>query len=177
MRSILPRGSRETRSMRDAEDGPNLPGFGVGMAGIWLVFLFYPIEDAWTSGGAVRLVGIPLTIAFALAYLWHWQASSQFSWGRDLPPNRRQRRGILLRYGLLVALVVACTLVIGQSAVSTWVFLAVSGLWTFPFPRGIVLALAMAGGYFIAARTVPGWEAAGWSSAFSPVMALTSSSP
>jgi two-component system sensor histidine kinase DesK len=72
-------------------------------------------------------------------------------------PEGRRWPGVL-RYLAMFAAAMGATLVVGQSATATWVFLAVSGMWTFGGWLPYVLAAGLAGGYELLAYRLDSWE-------------------
>lgn len=140
---------------------PDLPFTAVLFAGIWLVYLIEPIVAAWqVRESAAGVVGLVSTLGFAGVYMWHFIASRAFAWG-DTKGERTVAEGAALRYlryALLVSLAVVSTLAVGQKGTTTWVFVAVAGLWTFGFAWGFGVALVIAVVYELLAYHVDGWS-------------------
>lgn len=129
-------------------------------AGIWLVFLAEPLAAAWAARSSARgVAGIVVTVAFAVAYLWHFHESRGYIFGGSTlteahwTPARRT-----FRYAVVLALTIADTLLVGQAGTSTWVFLAVCGLWTMPMRWAFPVGFALAGTYEGVVRLVDGWS-------------------
>lgn len=130
------------------------------LALVWLVYLAEPVVAAWQARGTTRgLVGLVAVVLFAAVYYWQFAVGRPF---RLALLDGRQERALpaaqLVRYVLLVVLVVVATVTIGQRATSTWVFLAVVGLFTFRgwVPYAITAVLVVL--YEVLAYTLPSWE-------------------
>ncbi len=128
-----------------------------------LLSLVY-LARAWLAGWQARdtvhgALGLAAVIVFTALYVWHLVASRplRLAWieGYDGP---RAPWPVLLRYAGLVALTVLATVLLGQSGAVTWVFLAMSGLWTFrgALPYGI--AAGLIGLYEVLARRLETWQ-------------------
>ncbi|HET8600477.1 MAG TPA: histidine kinase [Segeticoccus sp.] len=140
---------------------------GVFYAGIWLFYLLQPIGDAWAVRGTWRGdVGIASTVLFAVVYLLHFMAlRDRFGrrrQGRDLSNTSLQwngwSRADLPRYLVLVALAALSAGTVGESGTATWVFLAVTGLWTFSMGIAFVLAGLLIVVYELLVWQLPGWQ-------------------
>ncbi|CCH76702.1 putative two-component system sensor kinase [Nostocoides japonicum T1-X7] len=140
---------------------PEWPYTAIFFTSIWLVYLLDPIKAAWelrhTTAG---VVGIVTTVAFAVVYMWHFMVSRRFAWGVDpgQPVDGGSSVRRYLRYALLAALALSSTLAVGQEGTTTWVFVAVAGLWTFGFIVGVAVSAAIAVAYEICIYHVPGWH-------------------
>ncbi len=129
------------------------------VAGIWLVFLVRPVQEAWAATGVRKYLGTTVILAFAICYLWHFQRSRRFAWSGHCPPASSGRGGRLARWGLLLVLAVVSTLLTGQDAAGTMsVFLGVAALWTFRMPVALPVAAVLATGYYVATLKVSGWQ-------------------
>jgi two-component system sensor histidine kinase DesK len=133
------------------------PGrLGVLFAGVWLVFLLQPVEDAWARRGSVAgWVGMLALVGFAVVY----EASF-------VVVRRRRMRGepdhgstqAALFLGVMTALSVVVCLAIGQSGTATAVYIAVSVVMWLPgrVALGVVTVIALATD--VLGRVVPGWD-------------------
>ncbi len=150
---------RLLRDGRNGDPASDIPFVTLFFAGIWLVYLFDPIARAWELRHSTRgVVGLLAVLAFAVVYLWHFYRARAYSWGRFEPGGRVDSRGWrLVRYAAHAALSVTAILAIGQRGTTTWVFLAVAGLWTFSMPVAFGLAAALAASYEVLAYHLGGW--------------------
>ncbi|WP_203230234.1 sensor histidine kinase [Segeticoccus rhizosphaerae] len=110
-------------------------------AGIWLVFLIQPVQSAWAAEHPLqRILGVLSTVAFAAVYLLYFlHAHRGWSWGE---PRRPSTAGVI-NYTVLALLAVACTVTVGQPGSTTWVFLAVTGMWTFQRRTAWLVAIGL----------------------------------
>ncbi|TWP34045.1 sensor histidine kinase [Leekyejoonella antrihumi] len=133
--------------------------FGNVMVAIWLVFLLQPLGVAWGMRGEVRgWAGMGAVVAFAAAYLWHFSSSGSIAFAPEVELSRAKRRAVLPRYGVVLVLAGLSTALVGQSGTTAWVFLAVSGLWTWSFRPAVVVSLVLTGLYQVFELTLPGWQ-------------------
>lgn len=126
---------------------------------IWVVYLLEPLVTAWRTTGADRVAGVGLLVMFVVVYVWHYVVSPLPGVSRSgvtTPEGGPWPRA--LRFALLAALSAGCVLVIGQTATATWVFVAVSAMWTFGGWVPYVIAVGLAVLYEVLAHRVPGWE-------------------
>jgi two-component system sensor histidine kinase DesK len=80
-------------------------------------------------------------------------------WGNRTPVNRWYASRAGLAYWAGLALLAGLAVVaIGQEGASTWVFLAVAGLWTFRVPIGLAIGAALVGIYELLSFHVAGWN-------------------
>ncbi len=121
--------------------------FGVVLVGVWLVYLADPVVRAWQNrdeaSGEVALLAL---VGFALLYLLHFWWQRDLSWGARPTAGgpRWVSSGVsFLRWCALAALAAVATSLVGQDAATTWVFLAVAGLWTFRVPVGHVVSVLL----------------------------------
>lgn len=135
--------------------------FGLVFAGIWLVFLSDAFSAAWRHRlelrGDAALVVLVLFVALYIAHFAHLRESV---WGESTPAPHRwfvTRTGVAGWLGLAV-LAGLSTITVGQEGASTWVFLAVSGLWTFRLRLGLVLGVALVLLYEFLTFHVDGWS-------------------
>jgi two-component system, NarL family, sensor histidine kinase DesK len=134
---------------------------GFLMAGVWLVFLSDAFTQAWRQRETVRGdSGLMVLLAFAVLYLLHFTHLRAAVWGSRGPIPTRwyvTRTGVFAWAGL--ALLAAFAVVfVGQEGASTWVFLAVSGLWTFRVPIGLGVGVALVALYEFLTFHLNGWD-------------------
>lgn len=143
------------------------------VAGIWLVYLAEPMRKAWSQHNTVKgVVGLASMAGFAVVYLVHfhsWRASAIADNAEAVgdvrsalaavDPSARPAvpRAAVTRYVLLGSLALTASVTTGESALATWVFLAVAGVFTFRLPIAVAVGLAIAVGLLAATRVVPGW--------------------
>lgn len=144
---------------------PDWPYMAVFFSAIWLVYLLEPVSAAWRlRDSPAGVVGLVSTVLFAVVYMWHFIASRRFAWGalddEDTPDRSvHSSAGMrFLRYALLVGLAVASTIAVGQAGTTTWVFVAVAGLWTFGFVIGVVVSVGIAVAYELLAYHLASWD-------------------
>ncbi len=129
--------------------------WGVLIAGIWLIWLFAPIESAWQLGNTgARWVGIVGTLAFSVSYL------VIFGWVRE----RRMQPELVVPVRVAAAWLLALTalgttvvVAVGQEGLATVVYVAISVVILLPVRLAVPLVVALAGGTEILSRTVDGW--------------------
>ena len=133
---------------------------GLVFAGIWLVFLSDAFSAAWQHRlelrGDTALVVLSL---FVILYVAHFTHLRESVWGESTPAQHRwfvTRTGVAGWFGLAV-LAALSTITVGQEGASTWVFLAVSGLWTFRLRIGLAFGLALVLLYELLTFHVDGW--------------------
>lgn len=150
-------------TVTDADD-QGWPGRALGLflAGIWLVFLSDAFTAAWRERESVRGdAALATLVAFVVLYLLHFTHLRTSVWGGRGAVQTGSwylTRIGLACWGGLVVLAALATLTIGQEGASTWVFLAVSGLWTFRIQVGVVLGLALVILYELLTLHVTGWK-------------------
>jgi two-component system sensor histidine kinase DesK len=129
---------------------------GVLYAGVWLFFHIEPVQDAWAlTDPPRRWGGVAATVAFAAVYLSHFVANRR-DFGLSL--GRQRRATHLVRYAALVLLAAASVVCVGEAGTNTWVFLAVSGLWTWSMRTAYVFAAGLVGLTQVLAWQLPGWD-------------------
>ncbi len=134
-------------------------GFGQVMVAIWLVFLLEPLHTAWSLSDRVRgWAGIVVLIAFAVAYLRHFYNSGVRAFAPHVELCAARRRMVWPGYLIVFALAVLATVLIGQDGTTTWVFLGVSGLWTWRIWQSWVVGLLLAAAYVGLEYQLPGWS-------------------
>ncbi len=145
----------------EREPGPFSGLFGVFLVGIWLVYLADPVVRAWhnrdETPGDLALVSL---VAFAVLYLLHFWWQRRTTWGTRPAGGSRivTSRLSLLRWLGLAVLAAVATAVVGQDAATTWVFLAVAGLWTFRVPVGHLVSVLLVVLYEVLSLHITTWH-------------------
>ncbi len=126
---------------------------GTFFGGVWLVFLWGTVRDAWlirgTLAGQVALVALALFVA---AYLWLFAHIRTLGWAGAPTPAA----GWVLLVGMVVlSLVVMVTL--GQDGTATLAFVVAAAMQVLPQRAGLVCVGVVALGHELAGRLVPGW--------------------
>ncbi len=127
---------------------------------IWLVYLAPAFTAGWTARGTLEgAVGLAAVTAFAVLYVWHFVRSRglRLAWMEDQGPLDVPW-SVPARYVGLVALVALATVTLGQGGTATWVFLAVSGLWTFRRWVPYALTAGIVVLYEVLAHQLPTWK-------------------
>ena len=134
---------------------------GLFFAGIWLVFLSDAFTAAWQQRQTLRGdAGLVVLALFVVVYLLHFSHLRAAVWGSGGPFGTRwyvTRLG-LLTWAALAVLAALSTVVVGQAGASTYVFLAVSGLWTFRMRTGLALGAVLMVVYELLTFHVAGWK-------------------
>lgn len=135
--------------------------FGLVLVGIWLVYLTDPVLRAWQrrdeASGDIALLTLT---AFCVLYLFHFWAERQHGWRPSRAPRPAWVRHpvSLLRWTGLAALAGMATVILGQDAGATWVFVAVAGLWTFRVPLGHLISVLLVLLYEGLSLHLPSWH-------------------
>jgi two-component system sensor histidine kinase DesK len=134
---------------------------GFFMAGIWLVFLSDAFRQAWHLHRTLgRLGGLAVLGLFVVLYLGHFAVMRATVWGSrsSTGPGWLLSRLGLVSWAGLVVLAGLAVLTIGQEGASTWVFLAVAGLWTFRLRIGLAVGVLLVVLYELLTLHVAGWQ-------------------
>lgn len=130
------------------------------LGGIWLVFLSDAFTAAWHQRQTLRADGgLVVLVLFGVLYLVHFAHLRAAVWGPRGPVGPRwyvSSIGLLSWAGLAVLGALA-TVTVGQEGAATWVFLAVSGLWTFRVRVGLVIGACLVALYELLTFHVDGW--------------------
>ncbi|SDP10913.1 two-component system, NarL family, sensor histidine kinase DesK [Pedococcus dokdonensis] len=133
---------------------------GFFFAGIWLVFLSDAFSAAWQQRQSLRADGgLIVLVVFVVLYLVHFSHLRAAVWGTRGSVDSHwyvTRIGIAYWAGLALLAALA-TVTIGQEGAATWVFLAVSGLWTFRVRLGLALGGCLVALYEFLTFHVDGW--------------------
>ncbi|GAB3447299.1 sensor histidine kinase [Phycicoccus ginsengisoli] len=132
------------------------------LGGVWLVFLSDAYTRAWAQRDEPRADGgLVVLTAFVVLYLLSFSHLRSAVWGtRLVAPVSRWfvSRLALVYWAGLAVLAALATVTIGQEGASTWVFLAVSGLWTFRIRMGLVIGLVLVAVYEFLTFHLRGWS-------------------
>jgi two-component system sensor histidine kinase DesK len=124
-------------------------------AAIWLVYLIAPMQAAWRNDELWRRVaGIAIAVAFSAVYLVSFvQVRGKLRrTGHRLSP--RQNLALL---GGLSALTVALALTVGESSLTSLIYVGVTAMFLLP-PRAAWAVIAgLAGVTLVLPRLAPGW--------------------
>jgi two-component system sensor histidine kinase DesK len=135
------------------------PGrWGFVFAGVWLFYLFDPLQAGWQRGGPAGWLAVVVTLAFAATYL-----------GVFLKLRRRRDPGQAFRAPLdapvrwavvlgMVALGVADCLLVGQAGTATSVYVAVVAVICLPAAQAWLVSVTVAVGTYLATLLLPGWH-------------------
>jgi two-component system, NarL family, sensor histidine kinase DesK len=130
------------------------------LAGVWLVFLSDAFSAAWRQRQTLRADGgLVVLVLFAVLYLVHFSHLRAAVWGTRASIATRwyvTPTGVASWAGLAVLAALA-TVTVGQEGAATWVFLAVSGLWTYRVRLGLVI-----GGFLVALYEFLTFHVDGW---------------
>jgi two-component system sensor histidine kinase DesK len=130
-------------------------------AGIWLVFLSDAFTLAWQNRQNVEGDGgLIVLVLFVVLYLLHFAHMRRTVWGPAATAGPHwyvSRLGLAYWVGLAVLAVLA-VVTLGQEGASTWVFLAVSGLWTFRVTVGLAIGAVLVGVYEYLSFHLEGWN-------------------
>ncbi|QGN59328.1 histidine kinase [Nostocoides sp. HKS02] len=134
---------------------------GLFFAGIWLVFLSDAFTSAWQQRHTLRGdAGLVVLVLFVAVYLLHFSHLRAAVWGAGGPFGSRwyvTRLG-LVTWAVLAVLAAMSTVLVGQIGASTYVFLAVSGLWTFRMRTGLALGAVLMVVYEFLTFHIAGWK-------------------
>jgi two-component system, NarL family, sensor histidine kinase DesK len=123
----------------------------------WLIYLGYPLVSAWHKSLGVRGVALVGLVLFAGLYL--------FAVPRAIPGDARRRFGTI---GVMLALSVLLTVLIGLDGLATAVYDAAAGVVLMSPVISMPMALALAAVMVGLPPLVPGWHASPqWSSGLS----------
>jgi two-component system sensor histidine kinase DesK len=132
------------------------PGrLGVLFACVWLVFLISPLQEGWARRGSWHgWVGVVGLIVFGALYVASFAVVRQRRM-RSRPDDTPTQAVLFL--GAMVALGIGISLAIGQSGMSTTVYIAVTAVMWLPgrLALGVVTVIAVVTD--ITGRVVPGW--------------------
>ena len=129
---------------------------GLTIAGVWLVSSSNPSRP---RGRTVE--------RRAATSVWSRRSLSPLSSPASSAPgvgvprtggDPRPQAGPMGRYALLVALAALATVTIGQPGTTTWVFVAVAGLWTMPVWAAVGAGVGLIAAYETLVRVVPDWS-------------------
>ena len=133
---------------------------GFFFAGIWLVFLSDAFNAAWHQRQNLRADGgLVVLVLFVVLYLVHFSHLRAAVWGtRGSIASRWYVTPIgVASWAGLALLAALATVTVGQKGAATWVFLAVSGLWTFRVRVGLAIGACLVALYELLTFHVDGW--------------------
>jgi two-component system sensor histidine kinase DesK len=130
------------------------------LGGIWLVFLSDAFSAAWQQRQTLRAdSGLVVLVLFGLLYLVHFSHLRAAVWGRVGLGTRWYVSSLgVVSWAGLASLAALATVTIGQKGAATWVFLAVSGLWTFRVRVGLAIGGCLVALYEFLTFHVDGWR-------------------
>ncbi|WP_327004076.1 sensor histidine kinase [Dactylosporangium sp. NBC_01737] len=125
-------------------------------AAVWLFYMAGPIGDAWRRPEIwERVVGLSAATAFCALYLLSFVAAR----------TAMKRTGALmrlptalLRLGLMVALTTVLTLIVGESGLTSLVYVAVMAVFTLSPRLAWSVVVTAAAAAFVLPKLVPGWD-------------------
>jgi two-component system sensor histidine kinase DesK len=132
------------------------PRFFWVWAAVWLFYMAGPIGDAWQRPHVwERVAGLAAAIGFCVLYVLSFMAAR-----RNLRATGRRPAvsRALARLGTLVALATVLTLVVGESGLTTLVYIAVTAVFALPPAGAWATVLAAAASALLLPRAVPGWD-------------------
>jgi two-component system sensor histidine kinase DesK len=125
-------------------------------AAIWLFYMAGPLTDAWHRPEPwQRVVGLAAGGGFCVCYL-----TGVMSVRRDLRATGRQPGVLraLVRLGILTVLAAVLSVIVGESGLTSLVYIAVTAVFTLPPPAAWGTVLGAAATAFVLPRAVPGWD-------------------
>ena len=132
----------------------------VVFSAVWLAFLTEPLMAAWDQRDGWRgTLGLAGIVVFCVLYVWHFARCRRHVWAG--PWGRATRLPLAERLPLflaLLALAVALPVLLGQTGTNTWVFVAVSALFTFRLPVAYAIGIALAAAYEWCSYNLAGWQ-------------------
>jgi two-component system sensor histidine kinase DesK len=132
------------------------PRFFWAWTAVWLFYMAGPIADAWHRPETwERVVGLTAAIGFCVVYIVGFarsRAEMRATGGRVALPRA------LTRIGVLVALATGLTLIVGESGLTSLVYIAVTMVFTLEPPVAAAAVVVCGAAAFVLPRTVPGWD-------------------
>ncbi|HET6213148.1 MAG TPA: histidine kinase [Micromonosporaceae bacterium] len=130
--------------------------FGWVWGAIWLIYLGYPLRDAWHhDSGAVRGLGVAAVVAFGIGYVALFIVLRQMR--RRLEPVRPVLAWAAIA-GML-ALTALAAPAAGESALGLFVYIGVMAMFLLPLRLAMAVLVGLVGASEVLSRTVPGWTA------------------
>ncbi|MEV4516977.1 sensor histidine kinase [Dactylosporangium sp. NPDC049525] len=125
-------------------------------AAVWLFYMAGPIGDAWRQPEVwERAVGLAAAAGFCVLYLLSFMAA-RTAMRRSGTPMRLPEA--LLRLGLMVALATVLTLIVGESGLTSLVYVAVMAVFTLEPRLAWTVVLTAAASATALPKLVPGWD-------------------
>jgi two-component system sensor histidine kinase DesK len=125
-------------------------------AAVWLFYMIGPIQEGWQRPELwERIVSLTAAVGFCAVYITGFMAMRRHYRSSSRPPSLGKS---LTRLGVMVVFAAVLTAIVGESGLTTLVYIGVMGIFTFPGRAGwsVVFASAMAAG--VLPRVVPGWD-------------------
>ncbi len=135
--------------------------FSLFFAGIWLVFLTDAFTLAWDERQQLRGdTGLVVLVAFVVVYLVHFTHLRSTVWGSTgwIATSWYVGRLGVVYWVALAILAGLAAVTLGQEGASTWVFFAVSGLWTFRLRIGLAVGVVLVVLYEYLTLNVESWQ-------------------
>ncbi|WP_433617632.1 sensor histidine kinase [Dactylosporangium sp. CA-139114] len=136
--------------------GPGAGRFFWLWAAVWLFYMTGPILDGWHRPEIwQRAVSLAAALGFCAVYLSGFLSVRRRYRFTGQPPAPAEG---VVRVGAMVVLAAILTVVVGESGLTSLVYIGVTGVFAFP-PRGawsVVLGSALVAG--VLPRVVPGWD-------------------
>ncbi|WP_433044408.1 sensor histidine kinase [Dactylosporangium sp. CS-033363] len=144
------------KAQPDLRPGPGAGRFFWLWAAVWLFYMAGPILDAWHRPEVwERILGMAAALGFCAIYLSGFVVVRRHYRFAGREPSRTASA---VRLAGLVATAAVLTLVVGESGLTTLVYIGVTAVFTYP-PRAawsIVFASALTAGFL--PKIVPGWD-------------------
>lgn len=146
-------GTRTPRSEADVRTGR----YRILFAGVWLVFLLQPLADGWRARDTVGgWVGMISTLAFGVVYV---RAFSVLRARRvALVAGRVSWRAAATALGLLVVLGVTMCLSVGESGLSSAVYVGVASVMFLPTWAAVAATLLVSAAVYVVPAVHPQWK-------------------
>ncbi|MER7009475.1 sensor histidine kinase [Dactylosporangium sp. NPDC000555] len=123
---------------------------------VWLFYMTGPIVHAWHQPDPLRrAAGLAAALAFCATYLVGF-FSIRRHFGRTAEPPALTRA--VLRLGAMAALAAVLTVIVGESGLTSLVYMAVMAVFSLPARGAWSFVLACTACAFVLPRAVPGWD-------------------
>jgi two-component system sensor histidine kinase DesK len=125
-------------------------------AAVWLFYMAGPISDAWHRPEVwQRVVGLAAALGFCVLYVAGFLSvrSTLRATGRLQSLMRA-----VTRLAVLTAFATVLTLVVGESGLTSLVYIAVTAVFSLPPSSAWSTVLGCAAAAFVLPRAVPGWD-------------------
>ncbi|KAA0023007.1 sensor histidine kinase [Antrihabitans cavernicola] len=123
------------------------------LAGVWLIYLAYPVGAAWKLDTVPRVFGLTLIALFAVAYLSAFMLfRTRYAWPR---PATRIVWSVV---GTLLLIMVVAMFPLGSAAFAFSVYIAALGAFTLPTKQSWLLSLGLVASALILPLLISSWE-------------------